>query len=289
MRVGVDCVAVTDHNSGEWIDELKAALDQLACERNPDYRPLYLFPGVEVTANGGIHVLAVLDAGKGSADVAALLGSVAFHGERGAGDVTANKAPIEVVEAIVAAGGIPILAHVDGPSGAWKLTGGTLAPLLDFDGLFAMEVVNTGRKKPELYRKRSLAWPRCSVLTRTTRQVIRVRVFPVLTTPGSRWPGPRWKGCGWRCWTAGPSRFDAAMTPNPMTHSGCRRTSSKPSRSAVQGTWGVANRRDWNSARGSTLSLADAELASLRSFMHCDWRLVANVSWRTSILVAILA
>ncbi len=27
MRAGLDCVAVTDHNSGAWIDELKKALD----------------------------------------------------------------------------------------------------------------------------------------------------------------------------------------------------------------------------------------------------------------------
>ena len=26
MQVGIDCVAVTDHNSGEWIDCLKQAL-----------------------------------------------------------------------------------------------------------------------------------------------------------------------------------------------------------------------------------------------------------------------
>ena len=26
MRAGVDCVAVTDHNSGDWIDPLKHAL-----------------------------------------------------------------------------------------------------------------------------------------------------------------------------------------------------------------------------------------------------------------------
>ena len=65
MQAGVDCVAVTDHNSGEWIDELKAALAALELEASSEYRPLYLFPGVEITANGGIHVLAVLDPGKG--------------------------------------------------------------------------------------------------------------------------------------------------------------------------------------------------------------------------------
>ncbi len=158
MRAGVDCVAVTDHNSGEWVDRLKDAYQELKQESSPDFRPLSLFPGVEITANGGIHVLAVLDADKGATDVAALLGAVGYQGVRGESGSTAKSATIGVVEGISEAGGIPILAHVDGPSGAWRLTGNTLAPLFDFDGLFAMEVVDPGRPKPELYRQRKLAW-----------------------------------------------------------------------------------------------------------------------------------
>ena len=158
MRAGVDCVAVTDHNSGEWIDKLKTTLEKMESEQHAEYRPLHLFPGVEITANGGIHVLAVLDASKASADVATLFGAVSFRGERGASDIPADKAPIEVVEAIAAAGGLPILAHVDGPSGAWNLTGSTLAALFDVDGLFAMEVVDSTHAKPDMYIKRRLAW-----------------------------------------------------------------------------------------------------------------------------------
>lgn len=158
MRTGVDCVAVTDHNSGDWTEKLKEALQELADESHPDFRPLYLFPGVEITANGGTHILAILDTGKSSADVATLLGAVEYHGERGACEVTANKSPIEVVEAIVNFGGIPILAHVDQPSGAWELKGNTLSPLLEFDGLFAMEVVDPTAKKPAKYRQRKLNW-----------------------------------------------------------------------------------------------------------------------------------
>ena len=158
MRAGVDCVAITDHNSGEWIDRLKQSLHELEQEKHAEYNPLYLFPGVEITANNNIHILAILDLDKSSSTVTKLLGAVGFEGEAGASDVAANAAPIGVVEAIRKAGGIPILAHVDGPSGAWKLAGNTLAPLLDLDGLFAMEVVNTNSDKPRLYTQRKLAW-----------------------------------------------------------------------------------------------------------------------------------
>ena len=158
MRAQVDCVAVTDHNSGEWIDPLKNALHGLEQDKHPDYRPLVLFPGVEITANGGVHILGLLDISKETSDISALLGAVGYTGSRGKSDIAADSAPIKVVEAISKAGGIPILAHVDGPAGAWKLRGNTLAPLLDCDGLFAMEVIATSARKPELYLSRKLAW-----------------------------------------------------------------------------------------------------------------------------------
>ena len=158
MRAGVDCVAVTDHNSGEWIDTLKQALHELDQEQHPDFRSLYLFPGVEITANGGIHILALLDTDKSSDDITTLLGAVGYQGDRGANAVAANLAPISIVEAISKAGGIPILAHVDSPSGAWNLKGNTLAPLLDFAGLFAMEVRDLHSVEPGLYRQRKLSW-----------------------------------------------------------------------------------------------------------------------------------
>ena len=158
MRTEVDCVALTDHNSGEWVDRLKQALHDLEQDQHPDFRPLHLFPGVEITANGGIHVLGILETDSASADIATLLGAVRYHGQRGASDVAADMAPLNVVEAICKAGGIPILAHVDGPSGAWVLKGNTLAPLIDFGGVAAMEVVDPCSEPPELYRQRKLAW-----------------------------------------------------------------------------------------------------------------------------------
>ncbi len=156
MRAGVDCVAVTDHNSGEWIDPLQAALTGLS--EHDDYRPLCLFPGVEITASGGIHILAVLGGDKGAADVSGLLGAVRYRGTWGASDRAADASPIEVVEAIAGMGGIPILAHADGPAGAWCLRGNTLTSLLDFNDLFAVEVADPTSPKPDLYHQRGLAW-----------------------------------------------------------------------------------------------------------------------------------
>ena len=158
MRGGIDCVAVTDHNSGAWIDRLQEALAAFEAEDHEDYRPLTLFPGVEITANGGVHVLAVLEVSCDSGDIRALLAKVGYEGQRGASESAAKCSPIEVVEAICEAGGVPILAHVDGPAGAWKLSGNSLAPLLETDGLFALEVVDPTHERPQLYKDRKLRW-----------------------------------------------------------------------------------------------------------------------------------
>jgi predicted metal-dependent phosphoesterase TrpH len=83
MQQGIDCVAVTDHNSGAWIDPLKQALQELASEGHPDYRPLYLFPGVEITVQGNIHILAIFGTGKTTSDIDSLLGAVRYRATKG--------------------------------------------------------------------------------------------------------------------------------------------------------------------------------------------------------------
>ncbi|PIV33218.1 MAG: chromosome segregation protein SMC [Lysobacterales bacterium CG02_land_8_20_14_3_00_62_12] len=159
MRAGIDCVTVTDHNSGEWIETLKLALAKLETEKHPDFRTLYLFPGVEVTANGGVHVLAIFDPGCTATDVAKLLGAVKYHGVVGESAVAADCSPIEVVQAIASAKAIPILAHADSNAGAFTaLSGNSLAPLLDASELIAMELGNPNAAKPALYQSRKLAW-----------------------------------------------------------------------------------------------------------------------------------
>ena len=159
MHAEIDCVAVTDHNSGEWIEPLKQALAELEAENHPDFRRLYLFPGVEITANGGIHVLAIFDPSCTGSDVAKLLGAVKYTGVAGESSVAAHCSTIEAVEAAASAKAIPILAHVDGHSGAFKeLSGNTLAPLLDCPSLFAIEISDPAVPKPTCYQARKLAW-----------------------------------------------------------------------------------------------------------------------------------
>ena len=60
MEKEIDCVAITDHNSGEWIDKLKNEYSRMEANPPEGFRPIYLFPGVEISVNGGFHLLAIL-------------------------------------------------------------------------------------------------------------------------------------------------------------------------------------------------------------------------------------
>ncbi len=124
MEAEIDCVAVTDHNSGDWIDKLKRAYAGM--KRNADggeapagFRELHLFPGVEISVQGGIHLLAIFDQDASSATIASLLGGVGFpahlHGETDDKDGAAitRDSLLHVIEEVQRCGGIAIPAHVD--------------------------------------------------------------------------------------------------------------------------------------------------------------------------------
>lgn len=159
MRQRVDCVAITDHNSGAWIDPLKRALQELASENHPDYRPLYLFPGVEITVQGNIHVLAIYGPDKTTSDIDSLLGAVRYRATKGKSDGCSECSAVEVIEEISKSGGLAIPAHVDQASGLFKgFVGNTLGQVLDKKCVFAIEVTDLAEAKPQLYISKNLNW-----------------------------------------------------------------------------------------------------------------------------------
>ncbi len=158
MRAGVDCVAITDHNTGAWVDQLKDALEELRADSHSDYHALHLLPGMEISVNGGIHVLAVFDPSKTTSDLDALRGAVEYQGTPGHCNGVTRKSFIEVVDAIASAGGISIPAHVDEDNGLFEVTGTTLQQALDCEDIFAMELIDPEYQKPQSYIGKSLCW-----------------------------------------------------------------------------------------------------------------------------------
>ena len=141
MRAEIDCVVVTDHNTGRWVDRLKEANGRLRDEEPEGYRRLHLFPGVEINTHGGVHMLAVLDVGAGGSDVDRLLGSVGISGLSAASLTTLT--PVEVARSIHEQGGLAIPAHIDTERGALvELGGRSRVDLMECEWIVAAEAVN---------------------------------------------------------------------------------------------------------------------------------------------------
>ena len=66
---GVDAIAVTDHNTGEAIAPIQSAASEI------DAAPV-VFPGVELTANDGCHLLILMDPSCNQQHVSDLLSRV---------------------------------------------------------------------------------------------------------------------------------------------------------------------------------------------------------------------
>lgn len=157
MNAGIDCVAVTDHNSGEWIDTLKATLTAMEVSRPAGYRKLYLFPGVEISASNNIHILAIFDPSAGTSDIQTLLGTIRFPAAHIGTTAAVSPDSVEdVIKAIHAVGAVAIPAHVDKPSGLFLLTGFTLSQAIKSDGLLAIEVIDKTAPKPAIYVQSNL-------------------------------------------------------------------------------------------------------------------------------------
>ena len=168
MDAEVDCVAITDHNSGAWIDNLKDAYERMRQQAAPGFRELHLFPGVEISVNVGFHLLVILDKNKTVSDINDLLAKVDYDGTKGDSDGVTRKSPTEVIEAVLEAGGIPIPAHVDIHKGLLQvkkdnpaspvLDENTIKQVLELPGLLAMEVIDPSKPMPAVYEKIGLSW-----------------------------------------------------------------------------------------------------------------------------------
>jgi ABC-type lipoprotein export system ATPase subunit/predicted metal-dependent phosphoesterase TrpH len=139
---GIQCIVVSDHNTGAWIDKLKAELATLKQEDAATWGAMTLFPGMELSCNGGVHLKVILDPTKGTSEIDAIRGSVGYSGTPGDSDGVTSQSVEQVIRTIHAAGGVACAAHADKPKGLLvSLTDHqTLQPI--FKLLDAIEVIN---------------------------------------------------------------------------------------------------------------------------------------------------
>jgi hypothetical protein len=142
MAAELDAVVITDHNTGSRVVSLKNSLAALQKEKPAGFRELVLFPGVEISANGPMHILAIFDPAKGGGDIDHLLGAVGYNGTKGDSDTVTTESAFNVVRKIIEHGGIAVPAHVDQEKGLGSLLGETKKQVLDAEGLLALEIVD---------------------------------------------------------------------------------------------------------------------------------------------------
>jgi len=154
LDAGMKAIAITDHNTGEWIDKTKEAAS------NTD---LIVFPGVEITVSEGFHILALFDVDKGKDHVVWLLGALDILPEmQGKPDAVCNKGAHDVINKITEREGLAILAHIDSPKGAFnETTGAVRTHLFNDENYCAVETIS-GELPPGLDGSKGFHWmPPC--------------------------------------------------------------------------------------------------------------------------------
>ncbi len=111
---GLAGIAITDHQTGDWIDSIKEATKG---------KDLIVFPGVELKVHGGeegIHLVIIFDVDKNSDYVSAFLNTLKVYNHDGKPDVIANKTVIDVAKELQEfdSTAILILAHCGSTFGA---------------------------------------------------------------------------------------------------------------------------------------------------------------------------
>ena len=131
---GLHAVAVTDHNSSRFVAELQQAASEV------DDAPV-LFPGVELTASDGSHLLLIVDPGAGQENIDDLLSRLEIPvEERGETNARTSQSVEAILESCDDGQTLVIAAHVNQPAGLLKHTGQQRIAELRNPRLAAVEV-----------------------------------------------------------------------------------------------------------------------------------------------------
>ena len=111
---GFDLIAITDHNTGAYIDRAIEARNQIATNEGKN---ITVIPGVELHVSPGVHLLAVLPEG-GSAGVSDLLSRLGLPIEKHGDTEELISRPVDEIAKIVRErGGLLIGAHCNSTKG----------------------------------------------------------------------------------------------------------------------------------------------------------------------------
>lgn len=106
LEQALDCVAVTDHNTGEWIDKINPVAEQ---------KGLIVFPGVEITCDTAkVHLLILFDRDKGTTYVEDFLIECGISRSEFAQTTACSpKTCLEIADIAAKHNAVVIPAHID--------------------------------------------------------------------------------------------------------------------------------------------------------------------------------
>ena len=137
IEKNIDCLVISDHNSFEWIDKLREAMDELI-QDNPNIAPVIIFPAVEINVMGNIHLLAIFNIDVEVRNLERIFGQIGFDEKV----LSTTKSMPEVMEIVIKNKGIAIPAHVDCPSGLFETNSASeIKGVLKVDEVLAFEVI----------------------------------------------------------------------------------------------------------------------------------------------------
>lgn len=159
-EANLDAVAITDHNTAGAISEIKSAASKVSgC-------PVF-FPGAEITASDGVHLLVLMDPSRGEEHMEDLLSRVEIAVDKRGTDLARSKLNVEQILERIGGDALVLGPHVNGPKGLLTVHDGheRLAVLRD-PRLSAVEVDPEREvdqswldgSKPEVGRRISQVW-----------------------------------------------------------------------------------------------------------------------------------
>ena len=156
---GLDAAAITDHNTAAGITELKEAAAGL--EDAPA-----LFPGVELTASDGVHLLLLMDPSCTRQHIEDLLTRVEIPVEQRGRQIARSSLSVEQILEACGDEALIVGAHVNGPDGLLQYEGQQRIAVLRHPNLAAVEI-NPDEEideswldgsRPEIRRRLSRVW-----------------------------------------------------------------------------------------------------------------------------------
>ena len=170
LQENIDSIAITDHNSGAWIDDVKkAAKGQLT-----------VFPGVEISSTGGgegiVHIIALFDPSYSTKHVENLLGDLQIPTDKyGKGDAFTKFSPSQVIDKIADHNGLAILAHANSTHGVMSdMRGNPRTDIINNHNLSAAEATETDFNSEEKKAKRTRV---CDFLDGTNPEYVKLAVY----------------------------------------------------------------------------------------------------------------